>query len=464
MPRTRTSARRPPASATSRAGSAGRRRPSARPATTATAGRGATRRCASANIPGARAKEDYVLPDAHTVAIRIAPEQLAGVTGDCIWSWQPRKAGGKAETQAACLQGQAHHRARAVFARPRAVRRRGHGEAAGRPRARRARVVVEDLFIVALGDSFASGESNPDRPVHVQRRREMVYDPDAACDEDRRARASAEARRQPGLRSGVGRPTVQSEGAAAALHGRRGGRALLQARSRADSRAAFEKARRAGSAATATARNTAIRSASAIQLALENRHRSVTLASFACSGAEVAEGLFREMIRAKGSDEGPRAVRPVERADLPRRRARRARATRCRCSRTAAPQIARAAVHQGLVPAGAAQAADRRRADVDRRQRRRLRRARRLCDDRERRRPRADRRAGRRQIRFGPQVSRVYLEVLDERMKAVKDALHDGFGVRRRAWCSPPTSRSSTTRPARSAARSRRSASTCIPS
>src|SRR5438477_9033787 len=25
-------------------------------------------------------------------------------------------------------------------------------------------VVVEDLFIVALGDSFASGESNPDRP------------------------------------------------------------------------------------------------------------------------------------------------------------------------------------------------------------------------------------------------------------------------------------------------------------
>ncbi len=33
------------------------------------------------------------------------------------------------------------------------------------------------------------------------------------------------------------------------------------------------------------------------------------------------------------------------------------------------------------------------------------------------------------QIRFGPQISRVYLEVLDERMKAVKEALHDGFGV-----------------------------------
>ena len=37
------------------------------------------------------AKEDYVLPEAHTVAIRIAPERLASVTGDCTWSWQPRK-------------------------------------------------------------------------------------------------------------------------------------------------------------------------------------------------------------------------------------------------------------------------------------------------------------------------------------------------------------------------------------
>src|SRR5262249_56387469 len=38
-------------------------------------------------------------------------------------------------------------------------------------------VVVEDLFIVALGDSFASGESNPDRPVQFSAGREMVYEP-----------------------------------------------------------------------------------------------------------------------------------------------------------------------------------------------------------------------------------------------------------------------------------------------
>src|SRR5581483_8270766 len=38
-----------------------------------------------------------------------------------------------------------------------------------------------------------------------------------------------------------------------------------------------------------------------IQLALENRHRSVTLASFTCSGAEVAEGLFGELDPREGS-------------------------------------------------------------------------------------------------------------------------------------------------------------------
>src|SRR5262249_57621195 len=38
-------------------------------------------------------------------------------------------------------------------------------------------VVVDDLFIVALGDSFASGESNPDRPVQFSAGREMVYEP-----------------------------------------------------------------------------------------------------------------------------------------------------------------------------------------------------------------------------------------------------------------------------------------------
>src|SRR5271166_1280348 len=123
------------------------------------------------------AKEDYVLPEAHTVAIRISAEQLAGVTGDCTWTWQPRKGGGKVESKRiAC-------REKLTIARvPYAVERAQSGVAVAvkLPDGRELtdqEVVVEDLFIVALGDSFASGESNPDRPVQFSADREMVYDP-----------------------------------------------------------------------------------------------------------------------------------------------------------------------------------------------------------------------------------------------------------------------------------------------
>ena len=115
------------------------------------------------------AKEDYVLPDAHTVAIRIAPEQLAGVTGDCIWTWQPRKAGGKAESKKLPCKD------KLTIARvPYSLDRANSGVAVavklpdGRELAEHE-VVVEDIFIVALGNSFASGESNPGPAGAVQR-------------------------------------------------------------------------------------------------------------------------------------------------------------------------------------------------------------------------------------------------------------------------------------------------------
>ena len=62
---------------------------------------------------------------------------------DCIWAWQPRQAGGKTETR---------------------------------------RTACSDKLTIArvpyaFGDSFASGESNPDRPVQFSAQREMVYDP-----------------------------------------------------------------------------------------------------------------------------------------------------------------------------------------------------------------------------------------------------------------------------------------------
>ena len=98
MPRRPTAARRPPASAISKAGRLGRTdlgRDLLREQRASPSLRGRLR----AQISWGTAKEDYVLPEAHTVAIRIAPGQLASVSGDCIWAWQPRRAGGKTETK-----------------------------------------------------------------------------------------------------------------------------------------------------------------------------------------------------------------------------------------------------------------------------------------------------------------------------------------------------------------------------
>ena len=43
------------------------------------------------------AREDYILPEAHTVNIGLAPAHT--VSGECQWSWQPRRPGGKAESR-----------------------------------------------------------------------------------------------------------------------------------------------------------------------------------------------------------------------------------------------------------------------------------------------------------------------------------------------------------------------------
>src|SRR5262249_29153128 len=56
-----------------------------------------------------------------------------------------------------------------------------------------------------------------------------------------------------------------------------------------------------------------------IELALENRHRAITFASFSCSGAEVAYGLFLEQDARDGSTEPGGAnvrARCDQRADL----------------------------------------------------------------------------------------------------------------------------------------------------
>ncbi len=127
------------------------------------------------------AKEDYVLPDAHTVAIRLSPEQLTEVAaGECVWSWQPRGRDGKAESKKQACKDKLTIR-RVPYSSDQKTS--GVSVKVQLPNGRELaepNVVVQDLFIVSLGDSFASGESNPDRPVVFSGTREMTYDPNIA--------------------------------------------------------------------------------------------------------------------------------------------------------------------------------------------------------------------------------------------------------------------------------------------
>jgi hypothetical protein len=380
------------------------------------------------------AKEDYVLPEAHTVAIHIAPEQLANVTGDCIWSWQPRKAGGKAESKKIACKD------KLTIARvPYALDRANSGVSVtvklpdGRELAERE-VVVEDLFIVAMGDSFASGESNPDRPVQFSAYREMVYDPALVRDEVA-ANAPAKGAAAPnfGLASSddqvnpkvLPRRYMDDE---ATEHSYK--------MSSPEFREAFDKASARWLSRDCHRSQYGYPFRVSIELALENRHRSVTLASLTCSGAEVTEGLFLDMDPREGASEIPGGkVRAQldQLADLICRGARSQGASYTlptfthgstaisaqRINKTwCPPQSRKRAIDVVLMSIGgndvgfgalAAYALTEAVGDLA---------------------PIAT--LGGSSLRYGPQVSRAYLEVLDQRMKAVKDALHDGFGV-------PPT-------------------------
>ncbi|MEZ5774331.1 MAG: hypothetical protein R3D33_06420 [Hyphomicrobiaceae bacterium] len=126
-------------------------------------------------------------------------------------------------------------------------------------------VTVEDVFIVGIGDSFASGEGNPDKPVSLADDRDVTYG--AA----------------PGGVPLTGYPA--RGGTWAAL----GDDDFLKNGpewwSQACHRSLYSHQVRV-----------------ALQLAIENPHRAVTFVSFACAGAEATFGL---LLRYKGTEWAP---------------------------------------------------------------------------------------------------------------------------------------------------------------
>jgi hypothetical protein len=240
-------------------------------------------------------REDFVLPTAHTVSIGLAPEPVreAG-SGTCAWRWKPRAGGQWAPPVARSCQ-ERFTIARAPYARDRASS--GVAVEVTLPDGRilsEPDVVVEDLLVVALGDSFGSGEGNPDRPVTFSAGRALDYrlpPPDAVV-------ASMEGRgrgrmRQPQYALADDRkydPYVLP-------------RRLMEDEQKGEQydlrteqfRRAFWAQSEVWLSPDCHRSQYAAPFRVALQLALEDRHRAVTLVHLSCSGAEVAKGLFLPM-------------------------------------------------------------------------------------------------------------------------------------------------------------------------
>lgn len=197
---------------------------------------------------------DYINPKSHRIIA-----ELKGVSDDqveCSWLTAPKKgAGGRGQIE----RGDCRKPMSFVVPYPSGLRL--SVEIGGREVAAED-IKVTDLLIAGIGDSFGSGEGNPDLPVRFSRERAADY---------------GKLEKSPDL---VGYPARVGSWA------RIGDKDFID-----------ESARWLDTACHRSLYSHQIRAA--LQLAIEEPHRAVTLIDVACSGAEVTTGLF---LRYKGNE------------------------------------------------------------------------------------------------------------------------------------------------------------------
>ena len=379
------------------------------------------------------AKEDYVLPEAHTVDVTLSAERLAEAgTGECTFSWLPRAGAGKGETvKQTCKKPFVLKRV--PYAHDTKVSGANVKVTLPDGRELTETIVVEDVLVVAIGDSFMSGESNPDRPVSFSASREMVYDPSMTNDREQLASRGYKANTH-----AFGLASVDSAFDPKSLPRRRmedEAKGLVYRPNSAEFQTAFDKSAAQWLSADCHRSQYGYPFRVGIEMALENRHRAVTLVSVACSGADVT-GLFMDHdARERASEKGGAKVPPQldQLADLI-----------CRGGAKGRTQSASYTlpIYKYGSTGISAQTVSKRWCPPESRKRpidlvllsiggndigfgalalyATIENARDLA-------PIAALAGG--ELRFGPDVARAYLSVLDKRIKAVRDALVDGFGV-----------------------------------
>lgn len=200
-------------------------------------------------------KRVYAEPQSHKVLVEI--KGVEDLSVECTWLTAPNK-GGKVQRGAA-LKRPCNEELRLDVPYPAGLKLTveiGGNEVAA------TNIKVRDILIAGVGDSFGSGEGNPDVPVRFSRERAIDYGKAAKYPE----MAGYPAREGPWKQIG-------------------------------------DKAFVAGNAHwldTACRRSLYSHQVrAALQIAIEDPHRAVTFASLACSGAETTWGLF---LRYKGNE------------------------------------------------------------------------------------------------------------------------------------------------------------------
>lgn len=247
-----------------------------------------------------RVKEDYVLPASHVVSIALAAaHREAAGEGSCAWSWQPR-AGGEGGTRSQPCKTPLS--VDAPYAKDRA--KSGIAVSVTLPDGSRLadpEVVVEDLLIVALGDSFASGESNPDRPVTFGNREYVYGEPRDEFITADGGFARRDERAAPPPPSGINPRALPRR----FMDDERQG--LIHHPQSPQFAKAFKDAAAQWMSADCHRSQYGYPFRVAMQLALEDRRRAVTLVHLACSGAQVTEGLFVSQDAREGAEESKSA-------------------------------------------------------------------------------------------------------------------------------------------------------------
>jgi hypothetical protein len=199
-------------------------------------------------------RSDYIDPKSHVVRARLEGLNDAHTVA-CVWLTAPRGRGGRGK--AVTLPCDMSVQLEVPYPRGAWITVEIGGRQVAEVSAR-----VRDLFIVGMGDSFASGEGNPDVPVRFSPDRTAEY--------------------------GIGADNASLSGYPARIGDWKviGERAFIE-----------ENARWLDQACHRSLYSHQLRAA--LQLAVEDPHRAVTFVGVACSGAETVFGLF---LRYKGHE------------------------------------------------------------------------------------------------------------------------------------------------------------------